>query len=137
MAKLQDITKNPLNIRYSIHNNWVGQIGEYHGFCKFSHVGYGFRAAYRLLENYIKGGTRTIEDIIRRWAPPCENDTEVYIDFVSEDCMIHRNYQLRTQTIHDYWTIIMILRAMAKMECGEWYDEQEINLYINYPEKFN
>ena len=40
------------------------------------------------------------------------------------------------ESIHDYWTIIMILQAMGIMESGEKVDENQINLYINYPEKY-
>lgn len=133
---ISDKCFNPLNIRYSDRNRWLGQVGEYRGFCVFSNVAYGFRAAFVLLSNYIKQDTRTIEDIIKRWAPPSENDTEKYISFVAEDVMIDRNKKLTNQSIHDYWTIIMIIRAMAKMECGRWYDEQQINLFINYPQNY-
>lgn len=133
---ISDKCFNPLNIRYSSRNRWLGQVGEYRGFCVFSNIAYGFRAAFVLLSNYIKQDTRTIEDIIKRWAPPSENDTEKYISFVAEDVMIDRNKKLTNQSIHDYWTIIMIIRAMAKMECGRWYDEQQINLFINYPQNY-
>ena len=127
---------NPLNIRFNSRNNWVGQVGDYKGFCVFRNEAYGFRAAYMLLCNYIRKGIRTIEDIIRRYAPPSENDTENYITFVSDDVMIPRDKKLTNQSIHDYWTIIMIIRAMAKMESGKWYDEQQINLFINYPQNY-
>lgn len=133
---ISDKCSNPLNIRYNERNRWLGQVGEYRGFCVFQNVAYGFRAAFVLLSNYIKQDTRTIEDIIRRWAPPSENDTEKYISFVTEDVMIDRDKKLTNQSIHDYWTIIMIIRAMAKMECGRWYDEQQINLFINYPQNY-
>lgn len=129
-------THNPLNIRYARHNQWLGQCGEYRGFCVFLNDAYGFRAAFINLCSYLKQGHDTIEEIINRWAPPHENKTEAYINFVTEDCLIDRNYHLHMTSIHGYWEIIMVLRAMAKMECGRWYDEQLINLYINYPEKY-
>lgn len=133
---LQTRTKNPMNIRFSPKNNWVGQVGEFKGFCIFKSESYCFRAAYILITNYIKQGYNTIESIINRYAPPCENNTENYINFVCEDTLIDRDQKLYTQSIHDYWTTIMIIRAMAKMECGRWYDEQFINLNINYPDKY-
>lgn len=131
-----DRCNNPLNIRYNPANKWVGQVGEYRGFCVFSNVAYGFRAAYKIVCSYIRQDVRSIEDIISRWAPPCENDTERYINFVADDVIIDRDKKLTNCSIHDYWTIIMILRAMAKIECGKWYDEQQINLYINYPQNY-
>ncbi len=75
---------NPLNIRYNPANNWLGQIGEGSGFARFESVEYGFRAAYKLLLTYRNNyGLETIAEIIERWAPPNENDTQGYIDFVA------------------------------------------------------
>lgn len=136
MAKLQELTCNPLNIRYVSANKWKGQCGQCQGFARFRNEAYGFRAAYKLICNYIKAGHDTIEKIVSRWAPPCENNTSAYIAFVEDEIMIDRNQLLFNVSIKDYWIIIEILRAMAKMECGKWYDHQQINLYINYPEKF-
>ena len=128
---------NPLNIRYNSKNNWRGQVGENSGFCVFSHEAYGFRAAYKLITTYISQGHNTIAKIVSRWAPPCENNTEAYIKFVEYETIIDRNHILTDCNIHDYWTKLIIIRAMAKMESNCDIDEQKINLYINYPEKFN
>ncbi len=128
---------NPLNIRYSKHNNWDGQVGCEAGFCVFKNTAYGFRAAYKIITNYMRAGLRTIEEIVTRWAPPCENDTKRYINFVCEQTLIPSDHELTDLNIHDYWTKIIILQAMAKMESGVDYDEQMINLFINYPEKYN
>lgn len=127
---------NPLNIRYDPANKWVGQIGEYRGFCMFRSISYGIRAAYRLLFNYIKNGHDTLRKIVNRWAPPSENKTSEYLKFVCEDVIIGPDEKLGTTSIHDYWTIVIILRAMATIESGQRYDEQQINLYLNYPEKY-
>ena len=66
---------NPLNIR---HNKDVFQ-GEVKGtdkaFKTFSTMPYGYRAAFVTLATYNSRGWNTIEKIISRWAPPCENDT--------------------------------------------------------------
>lgn len=134
---LQEKTKNPLNLRYSAKNKWLGQVGELNGFCVFQNEAYGFRAAFKNMCTYLRQGHDTIEKIVSRWAPPCENKTEEYINFVADDVMIDRDRTLHMQSIHGYWEIIMILRAMAKMECGKWYDEQQINLFINYPDKWD
>lgn len=133
---LQEQTKNPLNLRYSTKNKWLGQVGELKGFCVFQNEAYGFRAAFKNVCTYLRQGHDTIEKIVSRWAPPCENKTDEYINFVADDVMIDRGRTLHMQSIHGYWEIIMILRAMAKMECGKWYDEQQINLFINYPDKW-
>lgn len=73
---------NPLNIRYSEKNQWLGQTGERNGFCVFSDEKYGWRAAFVLLKNYHKKGFRTISQIIHRFAPASENPTSSYVDFV-------------------------------------------------------
>ena len=129
--------RNPLNIRYNPRNNWKGQVGENAGFCVFSHEAYGFRAAYKLITTYISQGHNTIEKIVSRWAPSCENDTEAYIKFVAYETIIDRKEILTDRNIHDYWTKLMIIRAMARMESSRNIDEQQINLYINYPEKYD
>lgn len=128
---------NPLNIRYSSRNNWRGQVGEHKGFCVFAHESWGFRAAYKLITNYISQGYNTIEKIVSRWAPPTENDTEAYIKYVAYETIIDRDQILTDCNIHDYWTKLMIIRAMARMESFREIDEQQINLYINYPEKYD
>lgn len=136
MATLADQNNNPLNIRFNPTNNWQGQLTENKGFCVFKNKAYGFRAGYRILCTYIRNGIDTLESIIERWAPPSENNTEKYIQFVEHETIIPRDLQLTNNSIHDYWTIIIILQAMAKMECGVYYDEQLINLFINYPDKY-
>ena len=133
---LAETNNNPLNIRYTPSNQRRGQTGQNKGFCTFRSPSYGIRAGYRILCNYIRNGIDTIEDIIRRWAPPSENDTERYINFVCAETMIHRIEKIRNETEHDYWTIIIILQAMAQMECGMKYDENLISQFINYPEKY-
>ena len=75
---------NPLNIRYSPMNKWKGQCGSYKGFCKFSSMELGFRAAIVLLCNYHRKGYDTISKIVSHWAPASENDTTAYIRFVSQ-----------------------------------------------------
>lgn len=133
---LAEINCNPLNIRYNPQNQWRGQTGQNKGFCTFKSESYGIRAAYRIICNYIRNGFDTIEAIISRWAPPSENNTEKYIQFVCTETMIHRIEKLKNETEHDYWTIIIIIQAMAQMECGKKYDENQISLFINYPEKY-
>lgn len=129
-------TNNPLNIRYNVHNQWKGQLGQIKGFCHFKNRAYGFRAAFVLIGNYIRMGCNTIESIVSRWAPPSENDTKRYIDFVCEETLIPKDLELTDLSIHDYWTKIIIIQAMAVMESGCRVDEQQINLYINYPDKY-
>jgi len=73
---------NPGNIRYN--PAYKGCIGDSKGFCKFSTMGFGYRALLVTLTTYYtKYGLSTIRGIIYRYAPPTENNTESYINLVS------------------------------------------------------
>lgn len=74
---------NPFNIRYVSSNKWRGQVGICHGFAVFSSLELGVRAACQLvMVSYRRKGVKSVRDIITRFAPPSENDTENYIRFV-------------------------------------------------------
>lgn len=75
---------NPLNIRKS-SIKWEGLADEQKdkSFATFVSPEYGYRAAFKILKTYSsKYHLVTLHDIISRWAPPSENDTEAYIKFV-------------------------------------------------------
>lgn len=76
------VRNNPLNIRYVITNQWLGQTGESNGFCVFSEEKFGWRAAFVLLKNYHKKGFRSVSQIVHRFAPASENPTSSYVNFV-------------------------------------------------------
>ena len=73
---------NPLNIRRS-KDQWQGMSKTQNdpSFCQFETMAYGWRAAFVLLTRTYYHTYRlfTIRNIIRRWAPPGENNTEAYI----------------------------------------------------------
>jgi hypothetical protein len=79
---------NPLNIKYSEKNRWVGK--KYSNkndpvFEEFKTMAYGLRAAIKLISNYcMRENGSTPAAIIRRWAPSNAdgNHTENYIDYV-------------------------------------------------------
>lgn len=73
---------NPLNIRYSSFNNWLGQIGESNGFCDFKHIDYCIRAAFKILMSYRNRGLMSYSDIIYSYAPPLENNSSSYLRYV-------------------------------------------------------
>ena len=111
---------NPLNIRRS-GDKWQGlrvlQVDR--SFCQFETMAYGWRAAFRLLcrTYYGKYKLRTIRDIITRWAPPKENDTEVYIRRVTDRIGIGPDRELGDPATHPtQWMMIGI--AMAIVENG-------------------
>ena len=111
---------NPLNIRRG-KQLWKGETpsdspskGSGEGaFCKFSSMEWGLRAAFCLLRTYRdKYHLCCIADIIRRWAPPSENDTETYIRNVCSWTGFGGHQRL---TEND-WP--RLLQAMARMETG-------------------
>lgn len=104
---------NPLNIRIS-GDNWKGSVGDDGAFVQFELASLGIRAAARILKNYRdKYGLNTISDIINRWAPPSENDTQAYIHSVAEKVGIDANQVLSDI---DYPNLI---KAMIYHENGQ------------------
>ena len=76
---------NPLNIRHSA-SRWQGARVEQtdKSFVQFTSMKMGYRAAWRILETYYKHFEAqhkpfTPRNIIYRWAPPNENDSEAYL----------------------------------------------------------
>ncbi len=75
---------NPGNIRHG--DDWLGLriIQDDTDFCQFISPEYGIRAMARILRHYYtKHKLKTLRDIVNRWAPPCENDTDAYVRTVS------------------------------------------------------
>lgn len=76
---------NPFNIRTSAFP-WKGQLGSTRGFCDFTDIRFGIRAAiYLLVKSYRRKGINTIESIITRFAPVSENDTSRYIKYICKN----------------------------------------------------
>ena len=109
---------NPLNIRYLAKNKWLGlskTTPNVSGFCKFDCIDYGLRAAILLLLTYIrKRGCTTPRQIISRWAPPTENNTELYIQCVCGRADVHPDLPLPTEGSPFNRFIV----AMARQESG-------------------
>lgn len=107
---------NPLNIR--IGNTWLGerQNPTDPAFEEFVSIEYGYRAAFCILRRYIRRYKRqTITDIISTWAPPSENATQRYIDFVANKMGIAPDVQIHFE---DKETMTQLVAAMQMMECG-------------------
>ncbi|MFW5487371.1 MAG: structural protein [Desulfovibrio sp.] len=75
---------NPGNIRHG--ENWNGLALEQldPDFCTFVAPVYGIRAMGRILLNYQRRHhLNTVREIVNRWAPPVENNTEAYAAHVA------------------------------------------------------
>lgn len=115
---------NPLNIRKG-SSNWLGKIkpGDDPDFEQFQNMGYGYRAALKLIRNYIGAGHNTIEKIISRWAPANENNTSSYIANVSTRTGIAATEVIRRD---DRDRLIAIAYAMSISENGSAPNRSDI-----------
>ena len=113
-------SNNPFNIK-DFNQNWKGQTGATDGFVDFSSTDYGIRAADRLLGNY---DVNTIRDIISKYAPDSENNTEGYINFVSDFLNIPEDAPI---DLNDPDARRSVLSAIAKMETGSDISPLEIS----------
>ncbi len=115
---------NPLNIRRVAGTKWKGQSTTQsdNAFVQFESMEWGIRAAFVLLRTYsVKYRVNCVADIIKKWAPPSENNTDRYIKNV---CFWTGFGGLQRLTEKD-WPLLVW--AMARQECGEVLSEEIIN----------
>ena len=115
---------NPLNIRRVAGTAWKGQRAKQtdREFVQFESLEWGIRAAFCLLRTYErKYHLNSIADIITRWAPPNENQTDQYISSV---CRWTGFGGMQRLTEADWPKLV---KAMARQECGICLSEEQIN----------
>lgn len=121
---------NPGNIKYT-GINWMGlSIPPSDGvFCVFTEPRYGLRALGKLLRNYNRYyGIRTINSIIKRFAPASENQTDAYIKSVAASTGYDPHTQLN---IEDDKVLVNLMMAIIKHENGKQpYSPEEIKAAI-------
>ena len=106
---------NPGNLRHGC--KWQGMVTEQTDadFIQFQGMTWGCRALLKTLRTYHeKLGLTTVEAIINRWAPPCENNTDSYAHHVAERLGVTPSDPL-TFTIGTY---INLAKAIALHENG-------------------
>ena len=121
---------NPLNIRRSA-DRWEGARARQtdRSFVQFESMAFGYRAAWKILERYWQHFKEqrqpfTVGNIIARWAPPSENDTEAYVRTVLRLTSLGGNEHLpRPFMGYMLDKLARLLAAMTVMECGIAYDE--------------
>lgn len=85
-------------------------------FRQFESVEWGYRAMFVLLHTYAcRYGCRTLRDMISRYAPPSENDTEAYIRRVALSSHVGADEAIDTL---DGNTMTCIVAAMSEVENG-------------------
>ena len=116
--------KNPGNIK--LGTDWDGLALEQSDpvFCVFSEAVWGIRALMRILLTYrFTHNRKNIDSIIKRWAPPSENDTDAYIVFVSKKMGIEP-MDMIDNSIEAY---LPLVKAIIQMENGmQPYDDELI-----------
>ena len=107
------IAKNNIfNIRQGA--KWQGMTGTKKGFVEFKNQEYAIRAWLILMRTYRRRyGCRTVEQIVTRYAPPNENNTEQYIAYCRRQLHLEPN-----STLNFDCEYISLAAAMAKMETG-------------------
>ena len=122
------IAKNNIfNIRAG--QNWQGKTGVRRGFVEFVNKEYAIRAWLILMRTYRRRGLTTLRQIVTTFAPPKENNTEAYIDFVCKQTKYNAGYEIKADS-----TYILLGIAMAAMETSTKLRFHEI---YNVMEKFN
>ena len=117
---------NPGNIRIS-SDLFQGEIqpSTDPAFKQFSTMAYGYRAMFRILDTYSKKyGIHTISGIISRWAPPSENDTTSYINFVADKTGIPAFAPI---SIEDKDSMTKLAYAISWYENGQYVNTNEIS----------
>ena len=114
------IAKNNIfNIRAG--QNWQGKTGVRKGFVEFMNKEYAIRAWLLLMRTYRRRGLTTIRQIVTTFAPPKENNTEAYIDYVCSQTKYNAGYALEADS-----TYILLGIAMAAMETSTVLHYHEI-----------
>lgn len=115
---------NPGNIRQS-RTRYLGEVipSQDHAFKQFETMAWGYRAMFVLLDSYSRRGYRTLREMIDRYAPPSENETREYLDFVSRSTGIRPDYPIDT---HHAATMMPIVAAMSRIENGVEADMADV-----------
>lgn len=117
---------NPLNIEKTNAKPWRGEIrpSQDPRFAQFESIEHGYRAAFKLLNNYQKlHGCTVLSDFINRWAPPAENNTSAYL---KEVCRRARLEDVSTIDTRDEYTMRKIVAAMHYVENGVEADPEAV-----------
>ncbi|EMH2077730.1 hypothetical protein NO938_003013 [Citrobacter freundii] len=108
---IADRFNNPGNLRwaegYETSNTKSGK------FAVFPTLDEGVLAATKQLQIYGQSGTNTVRDIVSKWAPSNENNTEEYIRHVVRSTKFNENEKLN---LNDPYVLAKLISAMASKE---------------------
>lgn len=116
---------DPGNIRHIPGVTWQGQSAMQtdDAFVQFDDPVYGIRAIVRIMRSYEREGLNTIAEVINRWAPPNENNSQAYVQAVCRDCGVGPDDTVSLESI-----MPRLVRAIIQHENGEviYTDDQII-----------
>lgn len=108
---IADRFNNPGNLRraegYGTHNTQSGK------FAVFPTLDEGVLAATKQLQIYGSKGINSVKDIVKKWAPSNENDTDAYIRHVVKSTKFSENEKLN---LNDPTVLAKLISAMATKE---------------------
>lgn len=108
--------RNPGNIRRGAVR-YRGEVGSTDSrFRQFESMAMGYRAMFVLLHTYrLKHGLKTVAQMIERYAPSAENDTEAYIRAVESISGIDTSMTIDTTEPE---VMMPVVSAMSRVENG-------------------
>nr|WP_317631706.1 hypothetical protein [uncultured Flavobacterium sp.] len=108
---------NPGNIRIS-SSSWLGKIKGYDtSFETFEKLWHGVRATMVNLNTYqSKYGLYTLREMLTRWAPANENDTDKYVSYVAGVTGYAENLPL---DLSQKSVMLKVVKAIFEMELGQ------------------
>lgn len=118
---------NPGNIRRNA-TAWQGMAPEQTdpSFVQFISAEYGIRAIAKIMRSYKALGLNTVREVIRRWAPPTENNTDAYIASVCAECSVEADDTVDLDAVMD-----LLIKAIIWHENGvQPYTDEQINTGI-------
>jgi len=116
---------NPGNVKAIPGKPWAGQIGkDYRGFAIFKNEIYGIRAAIKNVRDYGKVyGTNNLRDLVEKYAPRNENNTNSYISSLSERTGYHPDQEL---DFTNKRVAAEVVNHMFTNESGAFYSNDKI-----------
>lgn len=107
---------NAGNIRIS-KTRYLGEVvpSSDRAFKQFKTMAWGYRAVFVLLDSYFRKGLVTLRQMITRYAPPNENDTESYIRYVAQNAVVDPDVPL---DVNDRNVMVLVVAAISKVENG-------------------
>ena len=108
---------NPGNLRRTA-DKWQGLSAQQtdKDFFQFREMKWGYRALIKTLQTYIRErGCKTVKEIITRWAPEHENNTQAYILWVCNEMQVPTDYM---PDAADKGTMCALAAAISAVENG-------------------